>query len=977
MTSGPGLPQVGGLKCAFCLYFRKFPMRFVRTACLSVAFGLLLVAGQVSSKAPAIARAGVQVDIEYQQFTLPNGLRVVVHEDRKAPIVAVNLWYHVGAKNEPLGKSGFAHLFEHLMFQGSENHKGEFFDPFEKVGATNQNGTTDQDRTNYFENVPTTALDMALWMESDRMGHFLGAIDQALLDEQRGVVKNEKRQGENQPYGQVWDALSRASYPASHPYHRSVIGSMADLDAASLDDVKGWFRSWYGPNNAVLVLAGDIDLETAKAKVTRYFGDIPASITVPKLAADPAPRNASTRETMSDRVAQARIYRVWNVPQFGAVDLDYLQLVAQVLGGSKSSRLDKRLVHEEKLADSVSAGAWGGELGSTFAVIVNVSSPDQVAKVEAILDEEMKRFIADGPTASELERARTVFEAGFVRGIERIGGFGGKADALAECTVFTGNPGCFRDSLTNLGKATAEDLRKAAGIWLARGDHTLVVMPGDAPPTPAEDVATADADAEGSAAGKALEPDPKYTVVASDVDRSKGVPETTSFPDLTFPALQRARLKNGIGVVLAERHEIPVVQISMEFAGGFAADAGRKLGTASFAMGMMDESAAGMDALTLADRAQTLGANIGSGASLDGANVYLSALTGKLEASLDLFADVVLRPDFSDKEIERVRKAWLAGIAQEKTRPNGVANRLLPPLLYGAGHPYAIPFSGTGDEASISALTRDDLVAFHRDLVRPDNATIIVVGDTTMKAIMPLLEKRFGKWKAPRSALALPKVDSVGLPEQPRVFLVDQPGAVQANILVGQVVDSTMDPKVLDFDLANGVLGGKFSSRLNMKLREEKQWAYGAYSFASSAKGQRPWIAFAPVQIDKTADALVEMKNDIGAFATGSQPVSADELGKVKLNNVLSLPGAYETAGAVMGAIGGIVRYERPDDYVTTLKPRTEAVTLDAVRAAAGLIRPSALTWVVVGDLAQIEEPVRALGLGEVVVLDADGKKLR
>lgn len=943
-------------------------MRFARTTRLVAALGLMLVGSHAIGK--------VQVDIPFEEFTLPNGLRVIVHEDRKAPVVAVNIWYHVGAKDEPVGKSGFAHLFEHLMFQGSENYRGEFFVPFEQVGATNQNGTTNQDRTNYFQNVPTTALDMALWMESDRMGHFLGAVDQSLLDEQRGVVKNEKRQGENQPYGQVWDALSRASYPKGHPYHHSVIGSMADLDAASLDDVKNWFRDWYGPNNAVLVLAGDIDLSVAKEKVTRYFGDIPASITVPKISPDPAPRTASTRETMSDRVAQARIYRVWNVPQFGTADLSHLQLVAQSLGGSKSSRLDKRLVHEEKLADSVSAGAWGGELGSTFAIIVNASAPEHVEKIEKILDEEMKRMIAEGPTADELERARTVFQAGFVRGIERIGGFGGKADALAQCATFTGNPGCFRDSQKVLAEATPDALKKAAATWLAKGDHTLVVMPGDAPPTPAEDAPHVASDAQ-TDKDKVLTPDPKFTVVASDVDRSKGVPETTRYPDLSFPALQRATLKNGIGVVLAERHEIPVVQVSMEFAGGYTADVGRTLGTASFAMAMMDESAAGMDALALADRAQALGANLGAGASLDGSNVFLSALTDKLEPSLDLFADVILRPDFSDKEIERVRQAWLAGIRQEKTRPNGVANRLLPPLLYGEGHPYAIPFSGTGNEESIASLKRDELVAFHRDIIRPDNATIIVVGDTTLAKVMPMLEARFGKWKAPRSALKLPKVESVTLPAAPRVFLVDQPGAVQANILVGQVVNSTMDPAALDFDLANGVLGGKFTSRLNMKLREEKQWAYGAYSYASGAKGQRPWIAYAAVQIDKTDEAIVEMRNDIAAFATNAQPASEAEIDNIKVNNVRSLPGAYETAGSVMGAIGGIVRFQRPDDYVTTLKQRTEAASIDEVRKAAGLIKPQALTWVIVGDLKQIEESVRALELGDLVVLDADGKKLR
>ncbi|MBB5207744.1 M16 family metallopeptidase [Chiayiivirga flava] len=944
------------------------PSRIGRVLALSSTLAFAL-AGTTHAK--------VDVDIPFQEFTLPNGLRVIVHEDRKAPVVAVNIWYHVGSKDEPVGKSGFAHLFEHLMFQGSENHDGEFFGPFELVGATNQNGTTNSDRTNYFQNVPTTALDMALWMESDRMGHLLGAVTQELLDEQRGVVQNEKRQGENQPYGRVWDQLSRSMYPVSHPYHHSVIGSMEDLNSASLDDVKTWFRDWYGPNNAVLVLAGDIDLATAKAKTLDYFGDIPASATVPKLPTNIAPRTESTRETMTDRVAQPRIYRAWNVPEFGNAQLDHLQLVAQILGGSKSSRLDRRLVHQDKLVDSVSAFAMGSELGSGFAIIANVRNGVDVKKVEAVLAEEVKKFVADGPTQAELDQARIVFEAGFVRGVERIGGFGGKADVLAECAVFMDDPGCFRDSLATLDKATTADLKAAAAKWLAQGDHTLVVEPGDTSAASAPEPERVATESDKAQPEKVLLPDPNFTVVASKVDRSKGVPETKSFPDLRFPALQRATLSNGIDVILAERHEIPVVQLSMEFDAGYTADLGRKLGTASFTMGMLDEGAAGLDALALADRTQSLGAVIGAGASLDGSNVYVSALKPQLDPSLSLFADVIRKPDFADKEIDRVRQTWLAGIAQEKTRPNGVANRVLPPLLYGKGHPYAIPFSGSGDEASIKALERDDLVAFHRDFIRPDNATLIVVGDTTLKEIVPLLEKHFADWKAPEKKLPVIEVAKVELQPKPRVFLIDQPGAVQANILVGQVVNPTGDPKALDFDIANGVLGGEFSSRLNMKLREEKQWAYGAYSYAIGAKGQRPWIASAAVQIDRTADSIRELQTDIAQFASNAQAASDDEIAKIKRTNVLSLPGSYETAGAVMGAIGGIVRYGRPDNYVETLKERTEAVSAEAVHAAAGLLKPDALTWVVVGDLSKIEQPVRDLKLGEVSVLDADGKPLR
>ena len=958
----------------------------LRAGLIFTAVGLVL-AGATAAATPAATKAiatkaavkvaVTKVDIPYQEFTLPNGLRVIVHEDHKAPIVAVNLWYHVGSKDEKPGKTGFAHLYEHLMFQASENHKGEYFDPFQKVGATNQNGTTNSDRTNFFENVPTTALDMALWMESDRMGHLLGGIDQATLEEQRGVVENEKRQGENQPYGGVNDALHAAMYPAAHPYHHTTIGSKTDLDAASLDDVKTWFRTWYGPNNTVLVLAGDIDLATAKAKVARYFGDIPATPTNPMPKAWIAAREKSTRATMVDHVAQARIYKVWNVPEFGNPDLDRLKLFAQVLGGSRSSRLDTRLVHHDKLADHVSIAVSESELGSNFYITADVKKDVEPAKVEAIIDEELKRLIADGPTAAELAQARTVFKAGFIRGVERIGGFGGKADALAECAVFTGDPSCFRKSLATVESATPAQLKAVGNRWLSKGDYTLVVVPGPAL-KPVPDNSTAN-EPYATRDRKIPAIDPKFTVSKSGLDRSKGVPIPTTFPDLKFPALQRATLANGMKIVLAERHEIPVVQMSMDFKGGYAADHtdknhGGKLGTASFTMGMLDEGAGKYDALALGNREESLGANISAGADLDGGSVGLSALKDKLDDSMALYADVIRRPTFDPKEIDRVRKTWLAGIAQEKTQPTSIALRLLPPLMYGAGHPYAIPLSGTGTEASIQSLTREDLLAFDHEWLRPDNATLIVVGDTTLKEIMPLLEKHFGDWKAPAESLPVVTIARVALPAKPRVFLVDQPGAVQATILVGQVVRSTLDPTFWDFELANGILGGQFSARLNMNLRESKHWAYGAYSFSQGAIGQKAWIAFAPVQIDKTAESLTEMRREISEFAGDKAPATAEELAKIKAIQVRSLPGSYETGSAVLGQISGMITYHRPDDYVQNKKRIIEGVSLDAVHAASHDIVPGSLTWVVIGDLSKIEAPVRALNIGEVSVVDADGK---
>ncbi|HEX3759408.1 MAG TPA: pitrilysin family protein, partial [Kofleriaceae bacterium] len=467
----------------------RAPSRF------SILLSSAVIAGFVAADPPVAhgqPRAGaISVDIPFEQFVLPNGLRVLVHTDRKAPIVAVNIWYHVGSKNEPRGRSGFAHLFEHLMFQGSENYKGEFFEPFELVGATDQNGTTNADRTNYFENVPTTALDVALWMESDRMGHLIGAIDQHLLDEQRGVVQNEKRQNENQPYGQAFTKILKAIYPEDHPYHHSTIGSMNDLDAARLDDVKNWFRSWYGPNNAVLVLAGDIDLATARDKVTRYFGDIAPSANLAKLAPRPALRTTASRQTATDNVPQTRIYKVWNAAQFGSVENDRLVMLSQVIGGSAASRLDKRLTFADKLADNVSSGVQAQEIGGAVIVTADVKAGVDPAKVEAAIDEEIARLVADGPTAAEVEQARAVLLAGFVRRIERIGGFGGKADVLAQCQVFTGNPTCYRAALANYQSATAAQLKEVARKYLAHGAFTLQIDPGQRTPV-VEDPAVAD-----------------------------------------------------------------------------------------------------------------------------------------------------------------------------------------------------------------------------------------------------------------------------------------------------------------------------------------------------------------------------------------------------------------------------------------------------------------------------------------------------
>ncbi len=934
---------------------------------LSLAAASMLALGAAFS-----VRASDAPELSYTRFTLPNGLTVLVHEDHKAPVVAVSVWYHVGSGYEPKGRSGFAHLFEHLMFQGSENHRDEFFRPFEQVGATDMNGTTWLDRTNYFETVPTTALDMALWMESDRLGHLLGAIGQKQLDEQRGVVQNEKRQGENRPYGRVFQTMQAHAFPANHPYHHSTIGSMADLNAASLDDVKQWFRDYYGAANTTLVLAGDITPDEARAKAMKYFGDIQPGPSIPRPQPWTAARTQSTRGSMTDNVPQVRIYREWNAPGLGSADADYLALAADALGGGKTSRLYQRLVYRDKLADSVSANLMPFELASMFMLQVNVKKGVDPKRVEAAIAGEWQRFLAEGPTADELARAKSGYQASTIRGLEKVGGFSGKAVTLAEGEVYQGDPDAWKKAYARTMAATPAMVKAAAQRWITRGDYTLTVVPGK--------VEAADSAAIAGRAAAPGRPADKRTdvrglkAVASSVDRSHGVPRVVAFPDLRFPDLQRARLDNGIEVVLAERHTVPVVQMQLVFKGGYAADQGRKLGTSSFTMAMLDEGTRNLDSVEIAKRKERLGAQLGSGCSLDTCTVGLNALNANLQPSLVLLTDVVRNPAFRNADIERVRGQWLARIAQEKSQPTGLALRILPPLLYGKGHAYAIPFTGSGTEASVRGLRAADMHAFMRDNVRPDNVRILVAGDTRMADILPLLNAAFGDWQTPATPIPARNIVQVTRPAKARVYLMDRPGAPQTVIMAGLLAPSTQAPNHLAIGIMNGAFGGSFTSRLNMNLREDKHWAYGAFSFLQNAVGQRPFLMYAPVQTDRTADSIAEMLREARELV-GTRPLTAAEIAKIKDNKVRSLPGKYETAGAVLGAMNGIVTYQRPDDYVRTLKASTQAQTDAEVRAAATeIVHPEQLTWVVIGDRTKIEKPVRALNLGDLQVIDADGK---
>ena len=888
------------------------------------------------------AFAAGEIDIPYKKFVLDNGLTLIVSEDHKAPIVAVNVWYHVGSKNEKVGKTGFAHLFEHLMFNGSENFNDDYFKPFDRVGSTDMNGTTNFDRTNYFQNVPSTALDMALWMESDRMGHLLGAIDQAKLDEQRGVVQNEKRQGENQPYGRAFLNIFENTYPKGHPYSWSVIGSLDDLQAASLDDVHQWFKDYYGAANAVLTVVGDVKTDEVKQKVEQYFGDIPSGPPVTRQKSWIEPRKGDHRQVLEDRVPQARLYKVWNIPEVQTVDAANLGLVNSVLTRGKTSRLYKRLVFDDQIATDVTGFNFDRELGGLFIMWATVQPGGNIDAVEKAMDEEIAKFLKDGPTPAEVQRVTSQFSADFIRGIEQIGGFQGKANTLATNEVFTGNPEFYKTTLQRVASATPAALLTAAKEWISDGAFVLEVHPYS-----------------------------DYKTIATNVDRSK-VPETTEFPEAVFAATERGTLSNGMKVIVAPHRAVPMVDMRLIVDAGFAADQGGIPGTGSLTLDMMDEGTNTRTALQISEQLGMIGANLFTSSTLDTSTITMDVLKEKLDQGMAIWADVILHPSFPADQFARKQKETIAAIGREKVSPFSMALRVFPKLLYSEGHAYGEPFTGTGDEESVKSLTTEALRKYHSTWIRPNASTLVVVGDTNLAEMKPKLEKLFAEWQkadTPKKNLA-----TVSQKGQPEVYIIDRPDSIQSFILAGHIAPPKSDPDDLAITAVNEVLGASFTARINMNLREGKHWSYGARSAIFAARGQRPFFVFAPVQTDKTMESMREVQKELDGIV-GVLPPTADELARTKDKTTKALPGQWETNDEIADAIVEMVEFGLPEDYWKTYPGKVNALTLDKVTATAKkIVQPSKVVWVVVGDRKKIEEGIRQLALGDVQLMDANGK---
>lgn len=882
------------------------------------------------------------INIPYEKFVLDNGLTLVVHEDHKAPIVAVNVWYHVGSKNEKEGKSGFAHLFEHLMFNGSEHFNDDYFQALERIGGTDLNGTTNEDRTNYFQNVPVASLDQVLWLESDRMGHLLKAIDQAKLDEQRGVVQNEKRQGENQPYAKEWDMINKMLFPKGHPYSWTVIGEMADLNAASLEDVHEWFKTYYGPANTVIVIAGDITPAVALEKAKKYFGNIPSGPTLQRWEANIPTKKGEYRANYQDRVPEAKVSHYWVAPEWGNPEAAYLDLVSMVLSRGKNSRLFKKLIYEDQVCSNVNSSNYSFEIAGIFTIEAYIKKGKSAEDVEKTINDLIAEFLKNGPTDQELQRAKATMFSGYIKGLERIGGFGGKSDVLAESTVYGGSPDAYKKYLNDFAYATKDDVLKAARKWLSDGKHVITCTPF-----------------------------PEYSVSGQDVDRTK-LPEIGPAQASKFPDIQKATLKNGMNIMLAQRKDVPTVVMNMMFDAGYSSDSAEKAGLASLSMNLLDEGTKTRNALEINELSQMLGASIGAYSDLDVSYVNMSTLKPSLDASLDLYADVILNPSFPQKEFDRLQSEQISDIQSEKAQPIGMAIRVFPKFLYGEGHPYSLPMTGNGFEETIKSLKRDDAMNFYKNYLRPNNATLVVVGDIEMKDLVAKLESRFSNWE--KGKVTKKDIAAVPAAKSKKIFLMDRPEAEQSVIIAGHLTEPYGKVSEPAKEAALNVLGGEFTSRLNMNLREDKHWSYGAFTGVMDTKAQRPLFAFAQVQTDKTSESITEIIKEISQF-TGDKPITQEEFDKTVGNTILSLPGRWETNGSVAGSMVEKVKYNLPDDYWKTFDQKMRNLRVDDARKTAiQLVRANELAYFVVGDKEKVLPGLHKLGFDEIIFVDADGK---
>jgi zinc protease len=910
--------------------------------------------------APSSAATADIPHIAFEKYKLPNGLDVILSRDTRVPMVAVNLWYHVGPANEEPGRTGFAHLFEHMMFQSSKHVPPDsHFKLLEAAGASDINGTTDYDRTNYFQTVPSNQLELALWLESDRMGYLLDKVDQAALSNQQDVVRNERRQSvENQPYGLAEEELIQTLFPKGHPYFGNVIGSHEDIQAVKLDDVRRFFKQYYTPNNASLAIVGDFEPAQARVLVDKYFSTLKRGADVPPIKAQTPKITAERRKVVKARVELPRVYMAWVTSPIlkpGDADAD---IASNVLGGGRSSRLYKKLVYEKQIAQTVSATQYSLILGSVFQIEATARPGHTVEELEKAIEEELTAFVAKPVDAGEVERARNTIETNIIGGLERLGGFGGVADRLNSYNHYLGTPDYLTKDIERYRAVTGATLQAFAKEQLTPASRVVMhVVPGE--PQAAAQVPTPPAPAASQAGGESINADEPWR---------NQVPGAAPSKPLQLATPVSATLGNGLTLILSERRGLPIVAANLVLRTGSDANPLDKPGMANFVAAMLDEGTTKRNALQVADDVARLGGSLATSSSMDATTISARSLTKSFPALLEILSDVALNPSFPAEEVERQRASRLAGLVQQRDNPNQVAAQVTAAVLYGPKHPYG--YSEVGTEASVKAVTRDEMMAFWKQNFVPNNAALVVAGDISMSDLRSLAEKSFGGWQKGTPAQA-----ALGAPTTTasRVVIVDKPGSPQTQLRVASIGAARSSPDFRPLQVMNLALGGLFSSRINMNLREAHGYTYGASSQFSFRRAAGPFQVASGVRTDVTGPAVSEIFKEVRGMV--EKPVSDDELKKAKDAMSNSLPGAFESSANAVSNFSNVFIYDLGLDYYTHYAEQVNAVTADqSLGVAKKYLVPANMVVVAVGDKAKIEPQLKTLNLGGIETRDTEGR---
>jgi zinc protease len=896
-----------------------------------------------------------EVALSFEKYTLGNGLEVILRRDDQTPTVAVNLWYHVGPANEVKGRTGFAHLFEHMMFQGSGHvAEGEFHKLLESAGATGVNATTDLDRTSYVENVPPNALERALWLESDRMGFLLDSLDQSQLSNQQAVVRNERRETtESVPYGLSSEALYRQLFPEGHPYHSSIIGSHEDIQAAKLDDVRDFFKKYYVPNNASLAIVGNIDIAVTKAMIEKYFGSIPrgAGVRAPQVA---VPRlTQEHRLTITDKVELPAVTMAWVTPTIytpGDVEAD---VAASALGGGKTSRLYEMLVHRTGIAQDVSASQDALGYGSVFTISATATPGHTTDELEAAIQRELDGLAVDGPTPAELKAVTTRLNAGAIFGLESPDGMAALLNAFNH---YLGDPGYLDQFLRNYAAVDAQDVKRFVTEQLPRDRRVVVrtapgekVLPPDPPNPP-------DPPAELSA-GQAPSAEPWRNTV----------PELGPPPAVALPAVEHFELDNGLPVYLVESHGLPLAVASLVSRWGGKADPIRQPGLASFSAAMLQEGTQTRDGLGIARELEGLGASLSASADDESSSIDVSALAPRLGEAMAVMADVVRAPAFPPAELEVLRGRSLVALEQRLDDQPAVASSVMSHELYGEQHPDGP--TGADVRKALQTISREDLQRFHQAAFTPRNSALVLAGDLTEEQARALANDHFGSWSAAGSE---PPAPGPAVPSAQRVVVVDKRGAGQTSLLLGQPGVNLNHPDFEKLMVMDAVLGGGASSRLFRNLRERHGYTYGASSTVGGGRNDGTITLQTNAKTEFTGASVREMLNEVTAIQNA--PVSAEELQRAKESISRSLPIKFSTVSARANVIAGVYLFDVPLDYYQKLPAVLEAVSAEDVQAMARAhLRPAELKVVAVGDRARIEAQLAELALGPIAYRNPDG----